>query len=195
MLIYFIKLMKKHPKKGFTLIEVLVSVSIFSIALAAILGVFNYAMKIQTKLLNTQEVLESSSGRMEYLSRNLRMAIRDELGICLNGGFTYDNSVDNTIRFIGPDNICQEIYLDSGQLKIKKSSDNTKGNLPVIAQELTSSNLNIRKFEFNVVGDDMTDDSQPRVTVYMEMESKNSRDAEKAEIILQTTISQRNLDI
>jgi len=61
-------------KKGYTLIEVLVAVSIFTILVAGPTGLFITALRGQRKALATMEIIDDSSYALEYISRALRMA-------------------------------------------------------------------------------------------------------------------------
>jgi len=170
---------------GFTLVELLVTVAIFSLIVSAASGVFVSALKAQRRSLATQELLDQTSFLMEYMSRAIRMAKKDDLaGVnCLSGNkINYELTRSGLgIKFRNYKDECQEFYLDGNQLKEAKA-----GSL----YALTSNHLRVSKFNINLSGQTQTDDLQPRVTLFLEIEGK-----EKSKIRLQTTISQRNLDI
>lgn len=181
-------------QKSFTLIELLVTVTIFSLILGGASGVFVQALKAQRRSLATQQLLDQTSYIMEYMSRAIRMARKDLDGSCLTtvgGKYNYEtNEERNRIRFLNYQDICQEFFLDGSQLKERKSTDNTATNfqdpLP-----LTSSNLQVNLFKIGPPDSwDQDDDDQPRVTFFLEIVGK-----EQSRIIIQTTISQRSLDI
>lgn len=180
---------KKRDKltvSGFTLVELLVAVMIFSIAIAGILGVFNYTVKSQSKVLDSQEVLDQASYVMEYMSRSVRMAKKDEAGACITAGKNYDDPSGNSssIKFWSYNEQCQKFYLDGDRLKEEKGG---------IVNFLTSSNLNVNSIKFNIAGDG-TDNEQPKVTVFLDIEKAGAISGD-AGIKIQTTVSQRNLDI
>ncbi|HJN62026.1 MAG TPA: type II secretion system protein, partial [Candidatus Parcubacteria bacterium] len=72
-------------KKGFTLIELMVSVAVFSLALTAALGIFVSSLKVQRYALSSQQISSQSSYIMEYMSRAARMARKDVDAICITG--------------------------------------------------------------------------------------------------------------
>jgi len=200
MILSFIKKIKNTGNSGFTLVEILVAVLIFSIVIGAVLGIFGFSIKNQTKSLNYQEVLDQTSYTMEYMSRNLRMARKDTTGECLGAiGNNYINpSGDSSIRFLNYNGKCQEFYLDNGQLKQKKSENNKSADFGT-ASALTSHNLNINSIKFidPILPSSWNsgDNSQPRVTIFLDIEKREPQQGTEAGIKIQTTISQRNLDI
>ncbi|GAJ06754.1 unnamed protein product, partial [marine sediment metagenome] len=69
--------------KGFTLIEILISITIFSIVIIAFLSLFTSAFHYQRESLNSAYLLNSASYLTEYISRDLRMAKKDITGNCI----------------------------------------------------------------------------------------------------------------
>jgi len=177
----------KKYKKGFTLIEILVAVAIFSIVVAVAIGIFTTAMKSQRKILAQQELLDQTSYVMEYMSRALRMAKKDLTGDCLaatlNYNLTYSAIIGiRGIKFKNYNNDCQEFYLDdNGQLREVKNG---------VDLALTSPDFNVKIFKISHSGWEQVDNIQPAVTIFLDIEGK-----EGSEIKIQTTISQRNLDV
>ena len=187
-------------QKSFTLIELLVTVTIFSLIVGAASGVFVSALRAQRKSLSMQELLGQTSFLMEYMSRALRMAKKDTTGTCVQplGSTNYRNYEKTNsrvlngtaysgpgIRFLNYQGVCQEFFRDTVDLQLKES----KNKAAPIA--LTSADLKVNFF--NIGPEDswtQADDYQPRVTIFLEISGK-----EKSKINLQTTISQRNLDI
>ena len=64
----------KKNGEGFTLIEILVVIVIFSIVLGAVIGIFISAIRIQRYYLASQKLLDQTSYVTEYMSRSIRMA-------------------------------------------------------------------------------------------------------------------------
>jgi prepilin-type N-terminal cleavage/methylation domain-containing protein len=173
---------------GFTLIEVLVGMTIFSLLLGAIVGVFATAVKLQRKSFAEQEIINQLSFATEYMSRALRMAKRDDRGSCLSSvGLSYENSGgrQSAVKFINhlENDECQEFFLERQQLMYRRGS---KSPLP-----LTSPGLKIEDLRFKLSGASQSDQLQPRLTVSLTAKSGDSAHSLK----LQTTVSQRNLDI
>lgn len=187
-------------KTAFTLIEILITVAIFSIIIAAASGFFVSAIRVQRRVLATQELLDQTSYALEYMGRALRMAKKELGDNCLSSwGLNYeipgywrlggDEDLGKGIRFINAleGNDCQEFFLADGQLKYwKKSSGET---FP-----LTSDKLKITSLKFKLKGKSQGDDLQPRVTIFLEVLGRG-REGEQPKIQIQTTVSQRNLDV
>jgi len=175
---------------GFTLVEMLVAVAIFSIITGVAIGIFVMAMKEQRKILAQQQLLDQTSYAEEYMSRAIRMARKDDIEI--GGEFAYcllDYKVNYAttttgqggIKFRNYNNYCQEFYLQGGQLRENKGG---------VDLALTSPGLTVISFKITSSGWDQADNFQPAVTMFLDITGK-----EGTEIKIQTTISQRNLDV
>ena len=163
-------------KKGFTLIEALVAVSIFvSLMIFASLA-FMSAIKAQRHNLAYQELLDQTSYVMEYMSRHLRMAKQAEDADCysLDVGDTYKNPGNNSIEFYDQYNSCTKFFLEDNRLKKESGGDEFF---------ITSPNLEVYQFEVAV-----NDDHQPRVSINLGI-----RGRAETSIEIQTTVSQRDL--
>jgi len=177
-----------NKNNGFTLIEMLVAALIFSIAIGSIMGVFVSAIKLQKYNLVHQQLLSQVSYAMEYMERTIRMAVKDD-NTCGFAGQNYKASDGNRkIEFKNYKGECQEFFLDvnDNQLKAYNRTDFDS------ALALTSDDFEVTNFSINVIGDSL-DNLQPMVTLFMEIKAKGS--GQQPEITIQTTVSQRNLDL
>lgn len=175
--------MKTSSQKGFTLIEILVSVFIFSLIIAVTAGVFVSGLGAQRRALQSNQLLSQMSYTMEYMSRALRMAKKDD-GTCIGDKLNYKIE-GNGIKFRNYKNECQKFYLDGTQLK-----EDRDGSVAL----LTSTDFEVSEFRIGEFGwlQPPADYLQPRVTLFLETKAAGQ---ESPKIQLQTTISQRNLDI
>jgi len=172
--------------RGFTLIEMVVAVAIFTLLVGATSSVFLSGIKNQKQGLATQEVLDQSSYLMEYMSRSLRMAVKDDIasgGVtrdCLSGNRVNYEFDGQCLKFRNYQNECQQFCLEGTRLK--DENDNY----------LTSVNLQVSKFEVLLGGATQppVDYLQPRVTISLDIAGQ-----EQTSVKIQTTISQRNLDV
>lgn len=187
----------RFQNNGFTLIEILVSVFLFFALIVMVLGFFGYALTGQRKALASQEISDQMSYVTEYISRSARMAKKDMGGTCLepaNAGKNYTNPIgDDSIRFLNYEGLCQEFYLEDGQLKRRKSTTGLSADFTVPV-DLTSSKLKVNSAQFNIIGDSVGDTIQPRVTISFDVEKKDTDQRYNAQVKIQSTISQRNLD-
>jgi len=171
--------------KGFTLVEMLVTALIFSIVMGAAMGVFVSAIKLQRYNLTHQQLLNQASYAMEYMDRAIRMAVRDD-GTCGFSGKNY-NYTASSIQFQTYDGACQAFSLNSDSIKATKTGANGYNNV-----DLTSDDFEVTSFTFQVSGDGI-DNDQPKVTIFLEIKGKGL--GQQPKIKIQTTVSQRNLDL
>jgi len=184
-------------RRGFTLIEMMIALVIFSLTIVGISGVYITGIRGQRMIISGERSIDQSSYALEYMSRALRMAKKQSIDLpnCLpNTGNNFELlNGGQGIKFInsleGFD--CQRFYLLNGQLMQEK------GLLTPSPQvsELTSASLEVTRLAFNVTGGSETDNLQPRVTVSMVLRLKSARANEDPLVRVQTTISQRNLDV
>jgi len=181
--------------RGYTLIEVLISITIFGVVLAGPTGLFVLSLRNQNMSLALGETIDNTSHAVEYMSRALRMARKDRIGDCITQNYNYENPGANAskIRFLNYQEYCQEFSLIGNQILQKKSSDNTVANLGSGAY-LTSDDLTISNFQFLIVGGGQDDNLQPKITIIFEI-AKDSAGSGLPAINVQTTVSQRNLDV
>ena len=190
--------------QGFTLVEMLVTIAIFSILMVSISGILVSSIEAQSRALSNQKLLSQSSRALEYMGRALRMAGKDTAGNCIVPNTNYDptDSTSETITFLAYDSTppspgykCRQFLLEGNQIKEKKSTDGTFGNLGN-AVEITPSEIKINSLKFKVIGgsEPPTDNLQPKITILIDAE-KVTEKVSKPKIRVQTTISQRHLDL
>ena len=156
-----LKSKKEQQKNGFTLAELLVSITVFSLIIGAVSGAFISTIQAQRKALSFQEILNQTSYLEEYMSRAIRMARKDFGGSCVAANSNYEETHDGEgIKFLNYNNDCQEFYLLDNQLW-----ENKNGR----ATELTSNALEVDVFNINLIGKFQTDTLQPRVTLFLKI--------------------------
>ncbi|MDO8663852.1 MAG: type II secretion system protein [Candidatus Wildermuthbacteria bacterium] len=170
---------------GFTLVELLVSVAVFSVVIGIALEVFVSSVRIQRRVLANQEIQDQTSYLMEYFSRAIRMARKDVDGSCVPAGLNYQKNFSRPgIRFKNYEGVCQEFYLDADSRRLKEE----RGG---INSFLTSASLHVSSF--NIGADDSWDsgdNDQPKVAFFLKITGKD-----QSRIKIQTTVSQRNPDM
>jgi len=177
---------------GFTLIEMLVAMAIFSTVIGIITGIFITGIRQQKMALDSQIVLDQTSYALEYMGRALRFAKKQLDGdpVCLLGsGLNVETTRGGSgIKFINhlQGNDCQEFFLENGQIKYWRQSD---PNPPL---PLTSAKLEVISLKFDLAGEWQTDDLQPRITIFSEIKSAGASGQSQK---IQTSISLRNLDV
>lgn len=176
-------------KKSFTLIEMLVTISIVSIIGEAVLIFFFSSISSQGKIISVYTTLSELNYVFEYMSRQLRMAKKDDILFgsravnCLTGTNTNYEISDEKIIFRDFENNCHEFFLDNKAIK-----ESINGS----SFPITSKNLVINKLQFHISGETQEDLLQPRVTILIEASAKGKF---PFSIKVQTTVSQRDLDV
>ncbi len=191
--------MKINFQKGLTVIEILLTILIFTVILTGVFNLFVTAIREQRRNLASQELLSQTGFLLEYMSRSIRMARKDLTGLCLTTAgakSNYETNVErNRIRFLNHEHRCQEFFLSGTQINKRKSTDHRAINfgspLP-----LTSPRLTVAAFRIGPsFGWSQADTIQPRVTFFLDIKGPIPVGAERPEIMIQTSLSQRQLDV
>ncbi len=194
-------------QKGFSVIELVFVLAIFLIIVGVTVDIFISMVQHQRRILAEQELLNQTSYVMEYMSKALRMAVKDTTGSCLGIiGFNDKTPVYslthcpidplkacNGVKFINQsdNNACEEFFLLGGKLQ------QIKNNSP--AQNILSDKFKIKYARFVVDGNQTLrfaaygDLVQPIITILLDIQ--NPSVLNQQEKIIQTTVSQRNLNI
>jgi prepilin-type N-terminal cleavage/methylation domain-containing protein len=194
----------KKMNKGLTLIELLVSIAIFSFLVVGLIGMFSSAVNAQQSVLQNQEILNQGSYVTEYMDRAIRMALKDDgtegtAGDCTGTADKNYNATSSSITFLTYDVAtasykCKRFLLSGTAIMEQKSTDTTVANLQT-AVPITSSKVKVTAFNVQLNGD-VSGSSQPIVTFVINMESNNPRRLDPLpKMIFQTSISQRNLNV
>jgi prepilin-type N-terminal cleavage/methylation domain-containing protein len=195
-------------QRGFTLIEVVVVMSIFFVIVGTAVGIFISVISGQKRILSEQALLNQASYITEYMSKSLRMASKDLSGACLGEdyqGYNYlltrYDSIEGAyrgIKFINQldNNACDEFYFDNIDQEntfLKEIKNNGS------AVSLTSDKVIVEYARFVINGKDSIQGSfeedgiQPRVTISFGFKHKG--DKNQPSVKIQTTVSQRDLNV
>ncbi len=162
---------------GFTLLELVVAVSIFSIVTTIAIGLVTSSLKGERRAVAAQNVQDNARFVFDYLSKEIRTA--------------------NTFSLISSSDVKYTNYL--GELiEIKLNGTNidrivTSGSSSVTAT-LTTSGVSVSYLNFTLTGAGTSDNLQPKLTILATFNSSGLRPEQQTSIDMQTTISQRLLD-
>lgn len=173
-----INIFNEKNQKGFSLIEVIVAVFVFSIVSILISGVIVSSIRIQRRSLNIQKAEENSRFVLESMAREIRVADSiagpdNDCSVSPSESLSFNHPVNGSIRY----------YLGEDEA-IHKEVDGQDSIL-------TSSKVRVTKFYFCTKGTLGDDGLQPKVTVVLSIEAGISPDTETIES--QITLSQRRL--
>jgi prepilin-type N-terminal cleavage/methylation domain-containing protein len=172
------KLFQKNKKRmgGYTLIEFLMAIAVFSLIMGSAVQIFSSTIKSQRRSFAVQKILDQTSFSLDYLSRAVRMAKTGTIQLTRAG---------QGIIFQTQTGVSQEIFFNGQQLQVTES-----GN----TENLTSTDVQIESFKISISGEVIGDYAQPKVTVALSASTTGEKMEEITNIKVQTSVSQRNLE-
>ncbi|OGZ58664.1 MAG: hypothetical protein A2827_03360 [Candidatus Spechtbacteria bacterium RIFCSPHIGHO2_01_FULL_43_30] len=182
------KFFKKNNNKGFSLVEILVSLAVFSIVAIAIGGFFLMSVRGQRNTIARQNLIDNVRFAIEFMSRQIRLAQQDIAGSCTGSADSMFTESASDISFISYDGDCITYQLAGEKIQIRPDDGES-------FSDMTSDDIIINSLEFTVDGRESDDGEQPRVTVIIEAETSGQRPEDNLSIEVQTTISARNIDV
>lgn len=194
--------------QGFTLIEMIVSLGIFSIVVTTAVGAMLILISTNQQLQSEQNVMTNLSFALDTMTREIRTGynyyctsntaqinFHENIGAAVNdcdsgregntkqGVSFYEGGKSLT----GASSATRIIYYyDAGTESIYRKIGGDS------AQAIVSSGLAITDAQFYVTGTTLGDTEQPTVTIYLEAQDVND---DSKTYYLQTTVTQRILDI
>ncbi len=174
-----------NDKKGITLLELIVSVAIFSLMMVSVLGIFKIVIDGQRNAISSQNIQESMRYAFETMSKEVRMAQKNT-GTCQGtGSWPTPHDLYNTdpakdvLFFVNKDGACATYQLVSGGIQITRDG---------LSGFITPHNINISNLQFNITD---SSSSQPKVTMNMDIQAATVLAEQQQKIKLETTISSR----
>lgn len=164
--------------QGFTLVEVMATLVVFSLIALEVGGIFIQIMSLERRAFASQKIQENSMSVLESIAREIRVSqITDPESLdCSRTNLNISHPISGPISYSLSNGVVQKTISDNGQL---------------VTIPLNSSDVEFTKFNFCVKGSLVSDNQQARVTIIATI--KNKTGAEKAEYNLQTTISSRDM--
>lgn len=175
-----------EPKTGFTLVEVLISVSLFSLIILSATNIFKLVIDSQRGALAAQNVQESLKYFLEVTGKEIRMAQKDE-GTCANIPddqifVISTNSFGDVLSFKNYYDQCVVYALaadgDNRRFQVTRNTE-----IDFISPE--KIRIDALQFVLN-----QSADTQPVITVNLLAYALNERQF-KSEMTLQTSIASR----
>lgn len=169
-----------NKQSGFTLIESLVSVAIFSIAISVIATVFFNTNSLQQRTKNLQQVQNEGRYILDKLAKEIRAREIDEALVNNQSLFFKEDEFGEVLGF----------FYDSEKQNLMISSQ--------VGQDLLSASLNsnsiaIKDIDFSILSLDSETDEfrQPLVIVRLVLENRSGFQRYYQELRLQTAISSK----
>jgi prepilin-type N-terminal cleavage/methylation domain-containing protein len=180
-------------QQGFSLIELIVVLGIFSTVITVVIGSFLVMLQAQRAILAEKDVAENARFALEYMARQMRVVNRYDGAVgqpvgCVPVDTSFDSPSANEIFFLSQADECLHFFVQDGVIQF----ENDLGT-----QDLTSSSeVFVEDLTFVLVGEAENDSVQPRITISITARGAGQSDtAEAARATVQTTVGVRNLDI
>lgn len=185
------KIFSPRSNYGFTLLEMLISIGIFSVVVIATIGITISVTNAQIKAANIQVIQDNIRFSLELMTKEMR-----------TGSDFVISSICNTtipgaeISFTGNSGD-RAYFLDSStntimRLKQKIASAADCSN----ASALTSEEISVNNLTFQLSGEVVGPvDGQPKVTIIMKITSKSAKFYLESSMNLQTTVVPRLRDL
>ena len=183
-------------EKGVTLIELLISITVFVIALSININIFINSIKAQQQSIETQNVADNLRYAMEVISRELRtmnLSKTKDSSYCLDDASCMRSNGDysSSISFVsGSENRSGNVIkvsFNNGAIMFDDDSINSPGD----DVSITSPNIDVLNVKF--IADNISNFSQPKITIVIQARSVNSLSTSTT--TLQTTVSPREINL
>lgn len=214
-----------HKKtQGFTLVEILVVLGIFSFLMTLATGVLYMTQAVNVKLQETQAILDNVNFTIDTISRDVRYgadfhcgssySISTETEYLLRKDCNYDGS-GNKILFFKPvnsasDNVRVAYYASttSDGYEVIMKDEYDAGGILITSNQVTSNDVAIKNLSFYVEGAYTKDDSipyknvdhsidfkQPLVTILLSGETiPITHNSSSTKFSIQSTVTSHRID-
>ncbi len=160
------------PNSGFTLIEILAAIFLFSLLVLVASSAFISFLNLQRRAFNIQQAEENANFVMESMAKEIRVS-----------------------QIIGPDacaaNTLNIIHPVNGNITYSLSGNAIHRNVSGTDSVISSNAVQFTNLAFCISGTATGDSIQPRVTIIASL--KSTKTSQQAAINFQTTVSQRLL--
>ena len=178
-------------KKGFTLIEVLISTALFVVIITMAMNVFELVIKSQQSAIATQNVEESLKYFLEVTSKEIRMAKRNSDGLC---NLPTSDVYKTETAANGDRLIFKNYHGQCVSYELKQMADGTNRFMIVRNGQadyyITPAKISVDELHFVVNPPSSQSNFQPTVTMELVAHALGS-DINKSTMRIQTTLSSR----
>jgi len=192
-----LKLFKSKKNKpsltGFTLLEMIISIGIFSVIVIAAIGITLGISNAQIKSTNIQNIQDNIRFSLELITKEMRTGNNYALtAVCGVPGseISFDTSLgEKRVYFL--DSVAKRIMRSKGTIIAGDCDGSTGKVMPFTAEEVS-----VDRIAFSLGGSGVGPaDGQPWVTITLKVKSKSPKFELESSMDLQTTVIQRLRDL
>lgn len=192
------KIKNRKKQRGFTLIEMLISISLFTIVVTIAFGALMTIMSASNKAKTIKIVVNNLNLAIESMSREIRTGSYYN---CITASNTYefgdgegeedcDLKEGNVLVFKAEngDTVAYYLNISTKQIMVYRKPSDGSGT----RNSLTGDDVEVEKLQLAVKGTEKGDNIQPRVLLVLKGAIRQVNVA--SEFNIQTTISQRKIE-
>ena len=171
--------------QGFTLLEMIISIGIFSVLVVASIGVTLSVSNAQIKASNIQATQDNIRFSMELMTKEMRTGSQYTLS-------SFCNAIPGQeVSFLTSFGEKRAYYLSGDKIMRLKNT-----TVCISAQPLMADEVAVERLRFVISGTTAgPNDGQPRITVAISVRSKSLKNPLESRMNLQTTVVQRLRDL
>ncbi|MFY9493319.1 MAG: type II secretion system protein [Minisyncoccia bacterium] len=167
--------LKTESCAGFTLVELIVAIAVFAATVTIASSIFVSSVGSQRKNINQQEVLDNARFVLETMGRAIRQSTVltcPDQAACTADTISLNHPVKGPVTY----------QLSNGQILESGTA-------------LSSAGVVVERLSFTILGNSLTDNSQPRVVISVSLKNSSPTPGVEDSIDLETTVTPRNLQI
>ena len=194
-MMHFSKKMNTANPRGFTLVEMLVSVALFSVVMVIVATAYLNLLNLDRQAKATNDVSANLNFVMDTMARSIRTGTQYD---CENATLSPDcppSAGGFTLNFLQDDGVTYTTY-DLVAGRIEECQSTTPGCLP--DTPITDSRINVTKLTFYVTGVDNnhnSDSTEPKVTFVIQGNINVDPSRAPVTFDIETSATQRQIDI
>jgi prepilin-type N-terminal cleavage/methylation domain-containing protein len=187
---FFLKKNKKRKEEGFTLIEMVVAIGIFSVVVWGAIDIMLIVSSAQAKASELRGIQDNIRFALEYMTKEIRTGKNIQAITCSNPQFCSELRLTNdrgqAIRYCVHNNIIIRSKIDTCDSTVDQTQN----------IHLTSGEVKVNSIFFYVRGNQSGPaDGQPITTILVNISSFSTKTKLQTSFNLQTSVTQRLRDL
>lgn len=169
---------------GFSLVELIVSMFLFSVVVSVVGVAFVNILNIQRRGVGAQKVQETALYMLELIAREIRVSRIEfqDAPDCSATNLTLIHPVNGSVYY----------YYDPDTNQVVRSARPTPSQ-PSIPAQLNSSDVVVSRFNFCITGSDPADNQQVRIGIIAQLHNRGQTASDTVFFNIQTMVTSRDI--